>query len=73
MTHCWTDRGEWIEETYGYLSDEYLDDAVRGYNGADDEICVLPDGHFGPHKWTPVGEIVVRFAEAELVPENDTK
>ena len=65
MKHCWTDRGEWIEETYGYLSEEYIDYAVSAYDRPVDwagEICVLPVGHFGPHEWTPTDEIVVKFA-----------
>jgi len=24
--------------------------------------CMLPDGHDGPHEWTPDDEITVRFA-----------
>lgn len=64
--HCWTDRGEWIAETYGDTSDEYYDHAVAGYEGDPGEICILPADHFGPHKWTPIDQIVVSFSESPL-------
>lgn len=64
MSHCWTERGEWIEETYGYLSDEYLDYAADQYNeDACSEICLLSAGHVGPHKWTRTDEATLSFAD----------
>jgi hypothetical protein len=27
------------------------------------ETCMLPDGHDGPHEWTPDSEIVVQFSD----------
>ena len=70
MTDCWTVRGDWIEETYGYLSEEYLDYAATQYEEmACDELCMLPVGHFGPHRWTPSDQIIVMFEE--LKPEVD--
>lgn len=65
MSHCWTDRSEWIEETYGYLSTEYLDDAAKAYGDPNwcGSTCLLPGGHSGPHVWTPNDEIVVTFAD----------
>lgn len=63
MSHCWADYGQWIEATYGYLSDRYLEHAVAAYNGNEvDFTCMLPGGHSGPHVWTPSDQIVIRFA-----------
>ncbi len=72
MKHCWTGRGEWIETTYGYLSDEYLDDAANAYGDPNwcGSTCMLPAGHFGPHVWTPDDEIVIAIAET---PRKDVK
>lgn len=54
--HCLADYGEWIEEAYGCLSDEYLDRAVRAR-------CMRPAGHYDPHEWTPIVQIAVTFGE----------
>lgn len=72
MTHCWADYGQWIETTYGYLSDEYLDHAAAGYDHDVDAICLRPDGHFGPHTWTPSSQVVVQFAEVAVPSRPET-
>lgn len=54
--HCWKDKGEWADETFGFLSDEHL---ATLENGA---TCLLADGHEGPHEWTDDGAIVINFA-----------
>ncbi|KPL06996.1 hypothetical protein AMJ85_09890 [candidate division BRC1 bacterium SM23_51] len=58
--HCWKDKGEWIEETYGDLSPEHLN-----YLAEIDQVgatCMLREGHWGPHVFTPNDEIVVCFS-----------
>lgn len=62
MMRCWTDREEWLEATYGPLSDEYLDvHATAVLNNSPHEICMLEAGHEGPHQWVPDDQIVIRF------------
>lgn len=61
MTHCWAIRHHWIAEVYGDLSDEYIDYMAEHWEDDWSEICILPDGHFGPHEWTRDDEIVLRF------------
>lgn len=64
MNHCWADYGEWIEATYGYLSDKYIEYAADCYSGAEyDKTCLLPAEHSGPHVWTPSDQIMVAFAD----------
>ncbi len=64
VLHCWKDKGEYVEETYGYLSEEYVENFAEeclddgGHGGS---TCMLPDGHEGPHVWTPDGDIRVSF------------
>jgi hypothetical protein len=49
---------EWLEETYGHRSEEYIDaQCSDDYGGT----CMLPEGHRGPHEFTPDSEIVVVF------------
>ena len=62
MTHCWMGRTEWIEQTYGYLSDEYIADAAAAYDGKMSATCMLPDGHDGPHEFTDDDQIRISFA-----------
>ena len=68
-SHCWKDRLEYIMETHGEYSDEYND-----YIMEDDShsMCLLPDGHDGPHEWAPTSGITLEFVdgrEEEEVPE----
>lgn len=59
--HCWageedhmSDEERWAREVALYF----------GEPGARDfGICMLADGHDGPHVWTDPGEIVVRFSD----------
>lgn len=63
-TCCWTDKGEWLRDTFGETSPEYLDyeaDRWIHHEGAG-HTCLLPDGHEGEHEWTADGEIVIRVA-----------
>lgn len=57
--HCWKSKLEWLSETYGDDSDEYLSGLVSE-DGA--STCMLERGHDGPHEWTPDGEILITFA-----------
>lgn len=57
---CFRDRRDWIEETYGYLSDEYIESYVD-----DSATCLLEDGHKCPHEWTPDDEILLTFPATE--------
>ena len=59
--HCWTDKREWAEKTFGSYSTEYFDTYKDGGN----PVCMLPDGHDGPHGWTQADEIVVAFEPAK--------
>jgi hypothetical protein len=57
ILHCWKDKQEWAEETFGRYSDEYV--SAWEHNCT----CMLPAGHDGPHKWTPDDGIVVEFKD----------
>jgi hypothetical protein len=59
MVHCWKDEREHIEETYGIGSAEWCA-SFDGPGGT----CMLPDGHDGPHQFTPDDAIVVEIGEA---------
>lgn len=61
MVHCWTDKLEWIIETYGDLSSHWYDYVAREGPG---ETCMLEKGHEGPHEWTPDDQIIITFKEA---------
>lgn len=62
VLHCWEDRAEWIRQTFGEHSNEYA--AI--YDGDFVECtCMLPDGHEGPHVWTPDDRIGVTFADKD--------
>jgi hypothetical protein len=56
--HCWKSRLEWLSETYGDNSDEYLS-ALVSEDGA--ATCMLEDHHDGPHEWTPDSQIIITF------------
>lgn len=61
-THCWADKGEWMESEYGYGSTEHMEASEEG------ATCLLSEGHDGPHVWTPDSDITVRFAKPEDTP-----
>ena len=61
MVHCWKDYQEWIEETTGKPWYEQYD-SLKYEHGA---TCHLPDGHGGPHEWTPDNEIMIEFKGGE--------
>lgn len=50
--HCWMGYIESLE----FGSPEWADACPQS-----DATCLLPDGHEGPHEWTPDREIQVRF------------
>ena len=53
--HCWAGNAEHAEREHGYWSPEHrAADARRA-------ICLLPDGHDGPHEWTPLEDVAVEF------------
>lgn len=60
MAYCWTDELEFIEETGGYASDEYIQALNRS------RTCLLPDGHDGAHEWTDDDDIRVTFARDKI-------
>lgn len=51
--HCWQDEGEY----HGFGSVEWAASLHRGGG-----TCMLPDGHKGPHEFTPDQEITISFA-----------
>lgn len=57
ILHCW--QGENDENEVG--SDEWAEIFLRG-----DGTCMLPDGHDGPHAFTPDDRLFVRFNEEKL-------
>lgn len=61
MTPCWTGKLDWIIETFGDLSREWCEYVAQ--NGPC-ETCMLPEGHAGPHVWTPNDKIVLVFDES---------
>lgn len=50
--HCWAGYLESLE----FGSEEWVEAFDKG-----DATCLLPDGHEGPHEWTPDSDIMVRF------------
>ena len=54
--HCWKDYRDWVKETYGLLSGEYIDSFNEW-----PATCMLPAGHAGPHEWTPDSETAIKF------------
>lgn len=62
--HCWMGRLEHAEETYGPSSDE----ALRAFD--EPGTCMLPDGHAGPHEFTPDDQITITFAPVARRPRN---
>lgn len=64
MNHCWMDERTWAEETFGFLSPEYLES--DGMN-----ICLLEDGHEGEHEWTDGDKVTVTFRDAGEAPHAD--
>lgn len=66
--HCWHDFHEWLRETYGVASDEYIDQREKP-----SASCLLWDGHEGPHEWTDDTQIVVRFGNPEIKSESEAR
>lgn len=61
IVHCWKGRSEWIEETFGLHSEQWLRDAVAGYEGAVGATCMLHEDHGGDHDFVPDSDIIVKF------------
>lgn len=61
-THCWKDKGEWLQETYGDSSTEWCDYMASNQPGL---TCMLPDGHDGLHVWIQDDEIVIHFRKPD--------
>lgn len=59
MTHCWKDKREWAEETFGFHSDEHL----ATYHDGGNATCMLEDGHEGDHEWTADEAITISFGD----------
>jgi hypothetical protein len=55
--HCWMSNTEHAKLTHGIASDEW----AEAFNNP--STCMLPDGHAGPHQWTPDGEIEITFLD----------
>ncbi len=63
MASCWCVR----HETDGYAS---LSDALAALDWDEaTAICLLPDGHTGPHEWAPMGEVEIAFVPSLEVPD----
>ena len=60
--HCWVSESE----QFVYLSPEWGAAKQRG-----DPVCWLPDGHEGPHAFTPAEDIVV--SDGREFPHSHTK
>lgn len=71
--HCWKDKQDWIEETYGIGSEEWCEYMQYRWPGqfglsADPNdsnpslICMLADGHEGEHDFTNSDEWVFGLA-----------
>ena len=58
VLHCWTDEREHAEEVHGRLSPQWAEVWFRDVSGT----CMLPQGHDGPHQFTPDDQIGVTFA-----------
>ena len=54
--HCWKDKSEWAEETYGIGSPEWADVIING-----NATCMLPTGHEGEHDFVDDGQIGIAF------------
>ncbi len=52
--HCWASYREWLEERDP--ENPLIFDLM-----IHDKICLLEDGHEGPHEWTDVRDIVIDF------------
>lgn len=65
MVHCWVARYEadGYDSPLGWLANTDLwgDDAWDTCHA----ICVLADGHEGPHEFTPTSNIVISFKGAQ--------
>jgi len=59
MLHCWMGYIESLE----FGSQEWVAAYAAGGPEAlpNDGTCFLPDGHVGPHEFTPDSDITVRF------------
>lgn len=71
---CWTTRSQYIEDTYGYLSPEYIENEADELTACQrgecfSATCMLPAGHEGPHVFTPDDQIAVRFGPSPTQPE----
>lgn len=63
MMHCWKDELEHIEETYGYLSEKYIEHCGDHWFDDYDGTCMLEAGHDGDHEFTDTSELLIRFAD----------
>lgn len=77
MVHCWISRHEsegfdswpdWLvadeERCRVYAEHMYDDDGSLDPTGGHD-VCLLEDGHEGPHEFTAPGDVLVTFAPSE--------
>lgn len=78
MVHCWISRHEadgfdswldWVmasEERCRIYAEHYYDENGPSDPTGGHDICLLEDGHRGPHEFTPAEDIVIRFAPREV-------
>lgn len=59
VLHCWAGKLDTDDLEIG--SDEWVNRWVRKEEGEDTCTCMLPQGHDGPHEWTPDSEITITF------------
>lgn len=67
--HCWMGEDEHMQSTL--TVDEYqawARDPAR--QSVPDGTCMLPDGHDGPHKFTPDDQIVIQFGALDDAKED---
>lgn len=60
VTHCWEDYKSFVSDQFGIGSREWCEAHQKG-----DATCLLPEGHEGPHEWTPDDQITVHFVDDE--------
>jgi len=55
ILHCWAGKAD----QYEIGADEWAEAMAHP------ATCLLPDGHDGPHDWTPDEEIIIEFPPKE--------
>ena len=64
MIHCWESYGAWLEKNDPVKYQERVADLYREWPTELEAMCMLEDGHEGPHEWVPAQNITVTFVDA---------